>query len=885
MPPLPQFRALPRPAQIYVVAIIAISIAMVVFGLIVRPLSAASLPTLLYLAVGTQVAALLPIRWRNGVQTVFDPLLIATGLFVPGGGVGLVAWLATFDGRVPGRGTTTWAFVFNRAMYGFAHVGPSLVVAQISRGDWWGLPLQTILYVIASVAINYLVAARALSFASGTPFWATLAQNVVGVRTLTSTAILAFSGGILFVLLNPNFSITPFVMFQQPHLGPILAGWLMAPGLFGFLLATRANVADVQRQTELKDQTLELAAQALDARDRYTESHSLRVADLAGHLGEKLDLGDRACELLRTAGSLHDLGKIGVRDDILNKPGPLTDDEWDIMRRHPDIGADMIEPHSALRDVAPLVRYHHERWDGSGYPAGLKGDVIPFGARILSVADSFDTITGTRLYRRSLMTPPEGVEDISRRAGSWYDPNVVDALRSLHGMEPLDLPERPAVPRRITTLRVLRANPAFTRLLSAIGISALGDPLTQVAALVTIFAATHSDPRAVALAFIAQALGTIVMSGVLGGIADRFSRRRLIVTLELFRAALLCATPFLAMWRIWLIVPVLFLLAAANAIVQPARQAAVPGLVPSGQVGKANALAAATATACGAIGFGVAGTLLLVAQQVGLPQKQETNLLFVADAATFAVAGLLVLGIPSLGGGTVAMHLTGSLRRAWRIDAVRPHLSISALAAFLIAISFPALLTLAYNVTSTSAGPMTYSALEVVVSIGVFIGSVALGRVQSIGNMRTAGAGLLLTGVFSLLVSMHPSLVLLAGALLVASVGNPIYTVANQTALVEAADQSNRGSVMASRFSVVQTASIAGSAAGGLLTAQFGPFAAYGVLAIGLILLGMFAIAAGRRTSNPLHGRQYEEAALLAAAAQPLAAAAKPQPEASQASL
>src|SRR4029077_17912990 len=108
-------------------------------------------------------------------------------------------------------------------------------------------------------------------------------------------------------------------------------------------------------------------------------------------------------------------------------------------------------------------------------------------------------------------------------------------------------------PGRLTAFRVLRANPSFTKLLAAIGISALGDPLTQVAALVAIFAATKNDPRAVALGFIAQALGTIVMSGALGGIADRFSRRRLLVSLELMRAALLLATPFLARLWIWLI--------------------------------------------------------------------------------------------------------------------------------------------------------------------------------------------------------------------------------------------------------------------------------------------------------------------------------------------
>ena len=208
-------------------------------------------------------------------------------------------------------------------------------------------------------------------------------------------------------------------------------------------VAIRAQVAAARRQTITKDQTLDLAAQALDARDRYTASHSIRVADLAGRLGEHLELGDREVDLLRTAGSLHDLGMIGIRDDILNKAGSLSAQEWEIMRRHPDIAADMIAQHPGFDEVAPLVRYHHERWDGTGYPAGLKGDVIPFGARILSVADSFDTITQARFYTRSLMTAIEAVEDISRRASRWYDPNVVNALREIHGLSALPVDHRP----------------------------------------------------------------------------------------------------------------------------------------------------------------------------------------------------------------------------------------------------------------------------------------------------------------------------------------------------------------------------------------------------------------------------------------------------------
>jgi len=534
------------------------------------------------------------------------------------------------------------------------------------------------------------------------------------------------------------------------------------------------------------------------------------------------------------------------------------------MRKHPDIGADMIVEHSALAEVAPIVRHHHERWDGTGYPAGLKGDVIPFGARILAVADSFDTITGARLYRPSLMTPIEGVEDISRRANHWYDPNVVDALRELHGLKPLEVLDRPEVPRRITAMRVVRSNPGFGNLITAIGISSLGDPLTQVATLVSIYAATH-DPRFVALGFISQALGTILMSTVLGGVADRLPRRGLVVGLELLRAGILVGTPFAMMGhRWWLIIPILFCLAAINGIVQPAKQAAIPSLVPPSQVGKANAIVAATTMLMGAIGFALAGGIFAV--------FQTTDPLFIVDGATFALAAAILVGIPNLGGGLIKTSVSGALRRSWAIVSVRPHLVIGALASFLLPISFPALLALAYQVTPKQGG-QTYSLLELVLSLGIFVGSLVVSRFGSIGTMRTVGAGLFLTGVFSLVIAMNaslpmmnPAMMWIAIALFIASIGNPIYAVANQTAVLEAADSSNRGSVMATRFGLVQTASIVGTAAGGFITQQYGPLAAYGVIGVGLVLLALYAIAAGRSTTNPLHGAAYEEATLRTSA-------------------
>ena len=842
---MPPFHSLAWSARFFAALVIVIGLGVIPIGWVLHPVGTKDLPILLYLAIGTQIAALRPIPWRTGVQSLVDPLLVATGLAVPGAGVGAVAWLAIFDGRAPGRTIPWWAFMFNRAMFAIAHVIPSVAVASIGdpSRDWWALPVRTVVYGVVVVGLNYIITALAVSSVGQTSFWTTLFDNI-GAATAGATIALSFSGGIIYLLLQ----IQP-----QP------VGYVMAPFLFGFVLAIRGNVADAQRQTKLKDQTLDLAAQALDARDRYTESHSIRVSELAGRLGEQLELGDIECELIRTAGSLHDLGKIGVRDDILNKPGPLTEEEWEIMRRHPDIGADMIAQHSALTDVAPLVRHHHERWDGTGYPGGLKGEVIPFGARILSVADSFDTITGPRLYRQSLMTPIEGVEDISRRASHWYDPNVVDALRDLHGLKPLDLPDRPEVPRRITSLSVLRANPAFTSLTTAIGVSSIGDPLTQVATLVSIFVATHGDARFVAAGFIVQALATILMSTIFGGATDKLPRRPLVFGLELMRAGILVATPALLSLGWALIFPVLFVLASINAVVQPARQAAIPSLVPAGQIGKANSVVTATTMLAGAIGFALAGGIL-----TWFPNR--TWVLFMVDAATFALAAAIVVGIPNMGGGTSRASVSGALNRTWAIAATRPHLVVGSLAAFLIAISFPALIALAYKLTTN--GGQTYSMLELVLSAGIFTGSLAVGRFAAIGTIRTVGVGLLLTGIFSISISVTQSLMLIAVALFIASIGNPIYAIANQTALIEAADISNRGTVMATRFGLVQTASILGTAVGGLV-AKVDPQAAYGVLGVGLVLLAMYALAVGRSTVNPLHGAAYEEAQGRAAAVPP----------------
>ncbi len=172
------------------------------------------------------------------------------------------------------------------------------------------------------------------------------------------------------------------------------------------------------------DQTLAALTSALDARDRETEGHSSRVGKIACRLGEKLGITPRQLKALERGALLHDIGKIGVSDAILLKPGPLTEEEWDVMHQHPEIGAHIVEEIPFLSDTIPILRYHHERWDGSGYPVGLAGTEIPVLARIFAVADAFDAMVSDRPYRKKT-TEKEAFGFLQSQSGTLFDPEIV----------------------------------------------------------------------------------------------------------------------------------------------------------------------------------------------------------------------------------------------------------------------------------------------------------------------------------------------------------------------------------------------------------------------------------------------------------------------------
>ena len=183
-------------------------------------------------------------------------------------------------------------------------------------------------------------------------------------------------------------------------------------------------------QERISVATLEALVNALEAKDPYLRGHSARVADLSASVAAHLGRPDEEIEAIRTAGRLHDIGKIGIREEILNKHGPLSDEEYEHVKQHVLVGSQILAPLVHLKDVITFVRSHHERWDGFGYPDKLAGAAIPLGARIIGTVEIYDALTTARPYQEK-MEPDMAVERMRDLIGSAIDPAIHEALEAV----------------------------------------------------------------------------------------------------------------------------------------------------------------------------------------------------------------------------------------------------------------------------------------------------------------------------------------------------------------------------------------------------------------------------------------------------------------------
>ena len=261
--------------------------------------------------------------------------------------------------------------------------------------------------------------------------FAFLCYAVINVGLVTTVVALTSSKRFLHYLRTyvRDFSVQYLVLAVLALLLAVLYSlsvWHMFLALVPLVLVHLSFRSYQRLRTEAR-KTFERISRLLDERDHYTAVHSGDVADLAVQIAEEMGLSQGDIERVEIAARVHDIGKIAVPDAILLKPGPLSDEEWEVMRRHPVISAELIEGLEIYASVADAVRHEHERWDGSGYPDGLRGEEIPLISRVIAAADIHDALSTDRPYRPAF-TPEETLEMIRQMRGTDIDPTVADAL-------------------------------------------------------------------------------------------------------------------------------------------------------------------------------------------------------------------------------------------------------------------------------------------------------------------------------------------------------------------------------------------------------------------------------------------------------------------------
>jgi putative nucleotidyltransferase with HDIG domain len=777
------------------------------------------LTTTAILIVLTLVSAFSPIPTRGGgtLTVTLAPLFGAVAVPLPPWAVMTVAAIGTIDSRIPGKQISWGRFAMNRGMYIFAAGIPSFLIHQTGLTPWgYGVALALML------ALNTVLIGVFFALLQGT--------------SLASTIRAAYSGnGLTYVAL-------PLTGILVGHLlrAPALVDQLIVFLLFMPLLIYRASIQKQRRlDTWLRDSYI-MQSRVVDKRDGQTFGHSQRVGELCETVARLLRLPDEECNTIRVGGILHDLGKIAIPDSILLKPGKLTPEEYEIIKTHPVEGAQILAEHPEQKQVSEIVHHHHERWDGAGYPDGLRGEAIPIGSRIVNACDAFDTITQARVFRPTVKTPAEAIRELRQLAGSWYDPQVISALELIvQERWGVEIPKKPdeVLPVSPTYRETLAVRP-FRLLWVGQAVSYFGDTMNTAGLAIMLFVLTRSA-SVVALGLIAKAVPPVLFGLMAGPLVDRVNRQRLMILTDLARAILTIAIPFFG--KVWLpgVFIAVFLIATGSAFFNPAKQAILPNLVPNRLLVRANGLVSSSEKTMELLGYSLAG--LIVAAASWLP-------LFLVDAGTYLFSAVSLLGVPDLAirAKGKSLRLAGDildgLRFVLQSAILRSSMTLTLVVAVFFGMTTTLLVVMAYG--PLNGGPSAYGFIEAAIGAGAIIG--ALVAAELINRVR-AGTLLLLgaagVGLANLLVGFSRSLELTIVLLIIGGMLNMIYYVPLISVTQRESHDHIRGRVMATRFLLVQGGYLAGMGAAGPLSDHLGAPIVFVVGGLFLIVAAVLGVA------------------------------------------
>ncbi len=758
-----------------------------------------------------------PMQTRIGtvVSVGLAPLFGAV-LVLPAWAVMVVAALGTIDERMPGVRIPWNRFLFNRGMFILSYGLPALVLHSLPKDTWPAL-VPFIVALILALNVGQLSVAFSLTMGLGV---LTSARRMLAGQWFTYIA-LPLIGVLIYVILNQN-------SFQQR---------LLVFLLYGPLLVYRASLQKQNRLDQWLRDSFIMQSRVVDKRDGQTHGHSQRVGELSEGVARALRMSDEQCNTIRTAGILHDLGKIAIPDSILLKPGKLTPEEYEIIKTHPVEGAQILAEHPEQKGVAEIVMHHHERWDGKGYPDEIAGEAIPIGSRIVNACDAFDTITQARVFRPTVKTPAEAIAELRQLAGTWYDPAVITALEKIvsdrWGVHIASQPPPPAAPKYSDVLKIR----PFGRLWLGQGVSYFGDTMNTTGLAIMLFVLTKSA-SVVALGLIAKALPTVAFGLIAGPIVDRFNRQRVMISADIVRAVLTVTIPFLAMnWLPGVFIAVA-LVATASTFFNPAKQALIPNLVPPKLLVKANGLVVSSERAMELLGYSLAG---IIAGAISWAP------LFLIDAATYLFSAVTLLGVPDLLRSAAGRQLrimqdiVEGGRFILRSPILRSTMSLTAMGAFFGGLTVPTLIVLAYG--PLKAGPSGYGLLEAVIGGGAIVGAVAVPQL-----IRSFRAGLLIlagvggVGLFYALTGLSGSLAFAITFLFCCGVASTVYLIPLISLTQRDSPDYVRGRVMATRFLIAQAGLLGGMAVAGPLNDRVGApvvFVTAGTLLVCAALVGL----------------------------------------------
>ncbi len=340
---------------------------------------------------------------------LFDPWIAAVVLTL-----GTLFKVYTEDGELKHiLNTSFYKRYFNGSAYALSALAGGVANQFLStlapEPSFIGLSVLGILGTFAGyVFFNLMIYSKLFSILQGRQFGIVVNEQLWCIQNFAAIAPI----GILML-----FSYTRY-------------GWFFASLIFGPLLLARYSFSMYMDMKKMYFETIRTLSNALDAKDEYTNGHSHRVAEYSVMIAERMKLSPKDIEKTKTAALLHDIGKIGIKDEVLNKPGKLDFKEFYEVQQHPEIGANILKDVSALKKVSTIVRYHHERFDGNGYPDSISGEELPIESAIIAVADAYDAMTSDRSYRKA-MSHEAAIEIIRNASGTQFHPDVVTAFIGL----------------------------------------------------------------------------------------------------------------------------------------------------------------------------------------------------------------------------------------------------------------------------------------------------------------------------------------------------------------------------------------------------------------------------------------------------------------------